>query len=323
MMAKRTVAAAASHGITRRNWVKLLAGAAALAALRRKAHASGLAWNAPAANLAGCQRRYRVDAQVVLFSVPLMRRMGVGAGAAAWREASEGAGTTRVLEFSAFSLPEHAAGLNRLGFVEERIRLAGDGMAEAIYFGLMTAAAEESADEARKALHSSARQVAYAAVDARIEGHSMETATAHFSAPSDLSAGHRTKLEEMARQALAAAPRQSVNLAADRMPPSPFLQTLAELLRRPNANEGRYVYNGRLYRLRLRRAADPKAGEHFRAVGLAHGEVTAVTGVLQRMVGGKPIDFRLWIEASAPQPLPLRIEYQPKSFLRLAFEAEA
>jgi hypothetical protein len=31
--------------------------------------------------------------------------------------------------------------------------------------------------------------------------------------------------------------------------------------------------------------------------------------------------FRLWIEEGAPRPLPLRIEYQPKSFLRLTFEA--
>ena len=307
--------------MTRRAWARLAAGAALLAAARSKAHADGLSWDTPARGGPGTERKYRVDAQVVLFSVPLVRRSGVGAATAAWRELSEADGTTRVLEFAAYSLPERAAGLNRLGFIEERIKLAEAGMAEAIYFGLMTASAEESAEEARKALHSTASQVAYTAVDAHIQSHSMETATAHFTAPSALSARHRTQLEQMARQALTAAPRKSVDLSPGVQTPPPFLEALAELLRQPNGGEGRYIYNGRLYRLWLRRAADPKASEHFR--GLASGAVIAVTGQLQRAAGGKPIDFRLWVEESAAHPVPLRIEYQPKSYLRLAFEAEA
>ncbi len=307
----------------RREWARLLAGAALLAAARSKAHAAGLSWDTPARGGPGAERRYRVDAQVVLFSVPLLRRAGVGAGTVAWRESSEDGGTTRVLEFAAYSLPDRAAGLNRLGFIEERIRLAETGMTEAIYFGLMTASGEESAEEARKALHSTVSQLAYTAVDARIQSHSTETATAHFTAPSALSAGHRAQLEQMARQALAEAPRKSVGLSPDSEAPPPFLQAMAELLRQPNGGEGRYIYNGHLYRLRLRRAADPKAGEYFRNRGLASGPVIAVTGALQRASGGKPIDFRLWMEESAAQPIPLRIEYQPKSYLRLAFEAEA
>ena len=312
-----------SRGITRREWVRLVIGTAVLAVARSQARAGGLSWDMPARSGLGTERRYRVDAQVVLFSVPLVRRSGVGAGTAAWRESKEEDGTTRVLEFAAYSLPDRAAGLNRLGFIQERIRLADAGMAEAIYFGLMTASAEESADEARKALHPTASQVAYTTVDARIANRSMETATAHFTAPSALSASHRTQLEQMARQALAAAPRESVGLALDGETPPPFLQAMAELLRQPKGGEGRYIYNGRFYRLRLWRTPDAKAGERFRASGLASGPVIAVTGTLQRVTGGKPIDFRLWVEESAAHPVPLRIEYQPKSYLRLAFEAEA
>jgi hypothetical protein len=309
--------------ITRREWARLAAGVAPLVAARSKAHASGLSGDTPARGGPGAERKYRVDAQVVLFSVPLLRRAGVGAGTVAWRESSEGDGTTRVLEFAAYSLPDHAAGLNRLGFIQERIKLTEAGMAEAIYFGLMTASGEESADDARKALHPTASQVAYTAVDARIQSRSMDTATAHFTAPSALSALHRTELEQMARQALATAPHKSVDLPLDGKTPPPFLQAMAELLRQPKGGEGRYIYNGRLYRLWLRRAADPKAGEHFRARGLTSGAVIAVTGKLQRASGGKPIDFRLWVEEAAAHPVPLRIEYQPKSYLRLAFEAEA
>jgi hypothetical protein len=46
-----------------------------------------------------------------------------------------------------------------------------------------------------------------------------------------------------------------------------------------------------------------------------------VSGTLQREHGGKPIDFRLWIEKDAPQPIPLRIDYRAKAYLRLTFEA--
>jgi len=298
-------------------------GAALLAAARLKARAAGLSWDTPVRGGPGSERKYRVDAQVVLFSVPLLRRSGVGAGTAAWRESSEGDGTTRVLDFAAYSLPDRAAGLKRLGFIQERVKLTQAGMAEAIYFGLMTASAEESAEEARKALHSTASQVAFTAIDAHIQSHSIETATAHFTAPVELSVGHRIQLEQMARQALAAAPRKSADLSPDGQSPPPFLEALAELLRQPNGGGGRYIYNGRLYRLWLRRAADPKASERFRSSGLASGPVIAVAGKLQRIVGGKPIDFRLWVEESAAHPVPLRIEYQPKSYLRLAFEAEA
>ncbi|MGO9231002.1 MAG: hypothetical protein ACLQKA_17575 [Bryobacteraceae bacterium] len=308
--------------ITRREWARLTAGAALLAAARTRARATALSWDTPTRSIPGTERKYRVDAQVVLFSVPLLRRSGVGAGTVAWWESSEADGTTRVLDFAAYSFPQHAAGLNRLGFIQERIRLAEAGMVEAIYFGLMTASAEESADEARKALHPTDSQVAYTAVEARVESHSMQTATANFMAPSSLSAAHHAQLEQIARQALAAVPRKSVGFADAQTPP-PFLQAMAELLRQPKGGEGRYIYNGRVYRLRLRRAADPKASEHFRARGLASGPVMAVTGALQRVSGGKPIDFRLWVEESAAHPVPLRIEYQPKSYLRLAFEAEA
>jgi hypothetical protein len=47
-----------------------------------------------------------------------------------------------------------------------------------------------------------------------------------------------------------------------------------------------------------------------------------VAGSLRRLEDGKPIEFHLWIEEGAPRPLPLRIDYQPKSYLRLTFEAQ-
>ena len=107
-----------SRPITRRDWARLAAGAALLAVARSGARAAGLSWETTDRGVPADERKYRVDAQVVLFGVPLLRRAGVGAGTVAWRESSDVEGTTRVLEFAAGSLPEHAAGLNRFGFIQ-------------------------------------------------------------------------------------------------------------------------------------------------------------------------------------------------------------
>src|SRR5262249_55774761 len=103
-----------------------------------------------------------------------------------------------------------------------------------------------------------------------------------------------------------------------------FLQTLAELLRRPGHEEGSFTYSGRPYRIQLARALDQKAGAYFqeRRLVTARNHVVRVTGKVQRKAGGKETEFRVWIAATEDRPLPLRIEYQAKSYLRLVFEVD-
>ena len=100
---------------------------------------------------------------------------------------------------------------------------------------------------------------------------------------------------------------------------------MARLLIRSDGAEGRYIYSGRPYRIRLARSVDRKATAYFRERRLIGGqaEVIRVSGRLRREAGGKETDFRLWIPGGAERPLPLRIEYQAKSYLRLVFEAIA
>jgi hypothetical protein len=100
---------------------------------------------------------------------------------------------------------------------------------------------------------------------------------------------------------------------------------LAGLVMRPDGKEGRYIYAGRPYRLRLTRSVDGKATAYFRERRLIakSAEVVRFDGRLRREAGGKETEFRLWIPSEAERPLPLRIEYQAKSYLRLVFEAPA
>lgn len=316
--------------LTRRRWSQVLAGAA-LGGLFQRGSAADLAgvnrlsWDAAPGPDAGRERRYRATAQILLLSLPLVRWANVGGGSAVWREAgSSDKSVLRFLEFTGFSQPERAAGLNRLGFIREMSRIAPGGTAESLYFGLMTASPEDTAEDARKALHPTSKQAAYTAIDSRLNGTGVETVVAHFTAPAQWSMANRSDLVHLARTALAMTPPRPPAVESAE-PVRPFLQTLADALRQPARTETRFTYAGHVYRLSLEKSPDPKAAAAFQRRGLiASGQkVLRATGKLRRESGGKETDFRLWVEEGAAQPLPLRIEYQARSFLRLIFEAES
>lgn len=299
--------------MTRRAMAKLLAGALLPPVMRR---GSGAGFTN--------ERRYRADAQILVLSLPILRRSGVGGGSAVWREWDEPAGLVRLLEFTGYSNPDRAAGLNRLGLIRETSRRADEAIRESSYFGVMTASPEESAEDAHKALHSTATEVAYTAIHGRIAGGRVETASAHFMGPARLSPERRNELFARAEEALSTAPAKPPEFRPTGTIPGLFLHALADALRTPERGQTQYVYSGRLYRLWLRHAADPHAAAYFRERGIIRpgAGVLRVAGKVRREAGGKETEFRLWIEEGAAQPVPLRIDFQPKSYLRLVFEAE-
>lgn len=285
-----------------------------------------LSWDAAPGPDSGRERRYRATAQVLLISLPLVRWPNVGGGSAVWREASQRQdGLLRFLEFTGFSNPARAGGLNRLGFIREISRVTPGGAAESLYFGLMTASPEETAEEAHRALHPKGKEAAYTAIDGRLSGAGVETVVAHFTAPSQWSVANQNDLVHLARMALATTPPRAPEVEARGTEVRPFLETLADALRQADSAERRFVYAGRFYRLSLQKTADLKATASFQQRGLVGGgkQVMRLAGKLRRESGGKETNFRLWVEDGAAQPLPLRIEYQAKSYLRLIFEAES
>ncbi len=199
----------------------------------------------------------------------------------------------------------------------------GENEFECIYFGLMTASPEESAAEARKALHQGSADLLFTTIEGRVAPGDVETTTAHFKAPATMSA-HYDELVGMARQALSSAPASPPEFDPRVSSGRTFLQAIAGLLREPARDHTPYVYNGRLYRLWLRQSADPKATAYFRQKGLLAPDASALRaeGKLRREAGGKETNFQVWVAESSARPLPLRIEYQAKSYLRLMFEAE-
>jgi hypothetical protein len=303
---------------SRRAFARTLAGAA-LVPVCGRAEPDPFDWDQPPTPRLSLERRYRADAQVLLLGLPLLHKQNVGGGSVLWREFQADA-PARLLEFRGFSSPERAAGLNRVGFIREMARFQNN-RAECVYFGLMTSSPEESAEEARNALHSHAKEQAFTAIDGHIGGGEIETTVARFAVPASISGEQSAELIERARRALASVAKTSAPQPTNETFQS-FLQTVAEMLQ-SNGEEGSYLYLGRAYRIRLARALDSKATAYFREHRLIgpESQVTRISGRIRREAGGKETEFRLWIADGMERPLPLRIEYQPKSYLRLVFEA--
>ena len=128
----------------------------------------------------------------------------------------------RLLDFAGRSAPERAAGLNRFGFIQELSRNPDGANVESMYFGLMTSSPEESAAEARKALHSNARDSFYSAIEGHIAAGFIDTTNARFVAPAKTSPTDRDALIQRARQALSIAPRRELKLPSTDGAPGHF-----------------------------------------------------------------------------------------------------
>src|SRR5208337_917476 len=104
---------------------------------------------------AGFQQRYRMDATILLLGAPLFTRQGAGGGYASVEISRDQGERAVALQFAAGSDPARAHGLNRFGILREALVLRG-AVTELSFAGLMTRSHEESFEQGRKALVSSA-----------------------------------------------------------------------------------------------------------------------------------------------------------------------
>lgn len=262
-------------------------------------------------------RRYRADAVIKLLSVPIYSRGGVGHGRAEFGETSALGETVRVIEFSGASVPERAAGLRRLGIVRERVVERGGSRAEVSYFGVMTASDEKDIESARRALAATPPGMSrYTAISAACRGGVYRNAVLRFDAPY-VEAGTLYGIAEEKMRA-GPGPRES----ALSTPPLTFLDAVAHAIQDPSPRARReFVYGDKRYVLSTERTPDAGMASKLSRKGVVPPgtELTRLTGRIE--LGRQKTRFRVWIR-SGTADLPLRIEFDPKSYLSLAFEAE-
>ena len=86
---------------------------------------------------------------------------------------------------------------------------------------------------------------------------------------------------------------------------------MATLLKqRARRAAGRYIYNEQEYLLELEPQQTSREG------------LLPVRGKIRNLRTAHETVFRLWLEEASESIVPVRIEFQPRSFLRLTFEAD-
>jgi hypothetical protein len=269
---------------------------------------------------------YRADAVILLFGLSIFSKAGVGSGFAFVEE-----GTTpgmRRYGFGGGSWPDRAHGLNRLGYLHENVVEENGRCESARYFGFMTSSQEEKLDEAREAMKKGAAENVFSA----IQGESRRGAySARFTRFQAESGGWR-----LWRRIAAAAERSfagdCLSRREERGAPRDPASTLPTLLyslarlRESGLRNARtvFVYGGVPREMEMNVANDARMGERFRQRGLVKraGMVVQMTGVTRNLQTGAKTRFHVWWDRDQATPLPLRIKMEPKSFLRLAFEAD-
>jgi hypothetical protein len=250
-------------------------------------------------------RCYRVDATVLVCGIPVFVRKGVGGGYAAVETSTTGEAAAVALQFAAGSWPDRSSGLNRFGVLQEVVINRQTGRPDCCFRGLITASKEEDLGEVRKALRSSARTVEVILARGLASGGHMRTWTEAAAIPPD-----HTWVEASAM--LGGLVRDEPRDGAHEVEVGGATTFLAAMrsaaLWCQLAFDCPFVHAGKLYALEASRRAG------------APGELT---GVIRNNRGHKSAEFRVSYAAGDGSGIPIRIEYRPKSFLRLIFECEA
>jgi hypothetical protein len=272
------------------------------------------------------QRSYRADANVMLFGITVFSRSDVGGGFARLVEASSGPRNNVRLLFVSGSRPDRAHGLNRMGYIEESVSESNARPSHAEYLGFMTASGEESFADAKKALRGpSADEVQFVASRGRIDGGSEHHTVRRMLLPSSsrwTDAQHLLDLVE-ADLDRPGNDAKSADLSRGERPGT-FLYTVLGMVRSPaRISDGSFLHNGKLFHLHAVKRPDEKAGAKFVENRLISSPRDAVelAGLIRNAKTGVETTFRVWFDRTSPNALPLRFEFQLKSYLRLVFEA--
>ena len=260
----------------------------------------------------GVTRTYRADANILLLGMSIYRREGVGSGRASIEETTEGAALRRALFFAAGSDAKRAHGFNRLGWMREVVTGPASAPSDISYFGVLTSSPEESLDHARKsAADSPSPQTTFSAVNGRNTTGRSRSAVARFDFPSTAPWSDQGLIDRAHAAFQSNIPwRETSWPNSQQQAPPTFLSQLTTLLaQRALRCSGGYVYNEQEYLLDLEsQRADRNAVGSF-----------AARGQIRNLRTGHNTRFRVWLEDGSD--LPLRIEFQPRSFLKLTFTA--
>jgi hypothetical protein len=261
------------------------------------------AWKDFSPNIRFC-RQYRIDATVLVLGVPLISRQNVGGACASVEIGGSSACNAVALQFAAGSWPERARGLNRFGIWREAVLERAGEPAEIAFSGLITHSPEQTLADARTAFTSNPSRPEAIVARGNISGGTMQTWVDRVQlSPGCVWTGAGPALCEVSRQAPGGPVRETEGGGA-----VTFLYAMrAAALGSARESRTRFLQNDKLYLLETRRNPE---------------RPLTISGIIRDARGARCSDFRVAYEQGDESGLPVRIEFRPRSFLRLTFEAD-
>jgi len=277
---------------------------------------------APAAQF---QRRYRMDATILLLGAPIYTRQGAGGAYASVETGQDPAGTAVALQFAAGSFAARAHGLNRFGVLREAVirRAARPDAFEFSFAGLMTRSREESFAEGREALASSGHGAEGVVARGRGSGTGGESKIQTWIDTIGLSPDSNwSNLSATLTEALREEPR-TLARETDSGPGVTFLYAMrSAALCGESVVRREFLHAGRSYWLETRRPPQRPLELEGAIQDLSGHDLSAHDLSGHDRSGARRAEFRTAYAPGDESGIPIRIEYRPRSFLRLVFEAE-
>lgn len=255
------------------------------------------------------QCRYRMDATILLLGAPIFTREAAGGGYASVEVSQDR--TATALQFAAGSFPARAHGLNRFGILREaevRRGPAPANDAEISFAGLMTRSREESVEQGRKALADASASPEGVIARGRTTTNGGDATVQTWVETLDLAPGANWSnlndtLSEALRREPRTTPRQSSLGRA-----TTFLHAMrAAALCGERQLRRQFLHAGNLYWLETRRSAQ---------------NPLELEGKIFDLSGARRAEFKTVYAPGDDSGIPIRIEYRPRSFLRLTFQIE-
>ena len=267
-------------------------------------------------------RAYRADVVVTVLGVPIFSRASVGSAFMALRECSLADVRTTSLQFTGGSRPERAHGVHYSGSLEEATVEQGSTLTEAANFGFVTASTEESYAEARqRVLVKGMAPAAFIAVESIHRPGYVINSKACVTLPADRAAPDWQNLMGQIRSLFSSARPTTTELKLPGGAATTFLYSILAAIRSPESLYGcDYVHNGDRFRLDCEKTLDRHVGEILVSKNLASSaqRVLRVAGRTRNLANGRTSTFKFWLEEGSDYPL--RIEFQPRSYLRIILE---
>ncbi len=273
---------------------------------------AGAALNGSSPNPA--RRRYRASATVMLLNLAAFTRSGVGSGFITIDETERGL----AIQFGAGSWPESARGLNRFGYIEERLVEDGGGrLAGCSYFAFMTTSAEKNTTQAVHAFEARGPAIPCVAAEGVARHGTFVTTVSRVELPSQITWRDYSQIDSRVRTAIASgldSKRTEKPLPAGEAAPATFLYSVRRAMMSAGAHtSGALVFNGGDFLVNTEKTPEPARGPR----------IIRLNATIHDCASGVDTPFKVWYEAGSEHLPPLRFEYQAKSFLRLAFDYDA